>query len=377
MRGKSLIICVQYRIDPELIGGIDRYCWALDSALKSLKYSPRWFFPVSSGDHYLKKGLDITFIDHTDFLQGVYQCLLKVEWCPELMVTHFTRYFTKEMRWFKRLGVKQIISFEHLYRDLKARPFLITIKKLIKGLLYYRYCDKVAFVSKYVYEQALKEYWVIIPLIRKKIVVVYNGIDTDVYTMHYKYQNRSVLKLICACRIVKAKGLHILIDAIEILEKIGYKGRFQIDIYGEGQDKQLFIQSVCNKHLMGIKFLNNVNNLNELIPDYDIAVFPTFGEAHPFFVLESFACGLPIIASRIGGIPEMVNDERGYLVTPGSVEELKEAIIHCIKNKARLPAMGKKCREFVLSNFTLNHMINRHLELFGISNKTQNYPSKV
>ena len=364
---KSIVICVQYKIEPDLVGGMDRYCWAMENKLLSLGIKPLWFFPYSNDiGHYKSKGFDIILIDHRDFLQGVYSYLRKANLHVDIMLTHFTRYFTKEMSWFKKHGVGQIVSFEHLYRDLKTRSFILKVKTLVKGLLYYKYPDRVALVSDYVYRQAFKEYWLIRPLMHNKIEVVYNGIDTDVYSIRHAHSGNKYLRGVCACRIVKAKGLHILIDAVEQLEKSGYSGKFMFDIYGEGLDKELFIKLVNEKHLKSIVFLNNVNNLNELMPDYDVAIFPTFGEAHPFFVLESFACGLPIIASRVGGIPEMVNDERGFLVSPGSAGELKEAIIHCIDNKEKLPAMGVKCREYVLSNFTLNHMINRHLQLLGI-----------
>jgi glycosyltransferase involved in cell wall biosynthesis len=364
---KNIVICVQYRIDHDLVGGMDRYCWAMDETLKKMGIRPKWFFPKSDFTlHYREKDIEIVFIDHKDFLQGVYQYFVEFDLHPDIMLTHFTRYFTKEMGWFKKHGVGEIISFEHLFRDLKARSFALKVKTLIKGALYYKYPDRVAFVSEYVYRQALEEYWLIRSLIHKKIEVVYNGIDSDVYSIRHAHADNKYLRAVCACRIVEAKGLHILIDAVEQLEKTGYLGKFMFDIYGEGQDKELFIKLINEKHIKGIVFLNNANNLNELMPDYDLAIFPTFGEAHPFFVLESFACELPIIASNVGGIPEMVSNERGFLITPGSTEELKDAIIHCIENRTQLPAMGKKCREYVLSNFTINHMIKRHLKILGL-----------
>lgn len=361
----SIFICVQYKLDPDLTGGMDRYCWALDDALKEHGYEPKWFFPISYGEKYLEKGLDLVFIDHKDFLQGVYQYLVTNELKPDIMLTHFTRYFTKEMGWYKKYGIKKIISFEHLYRDLNSRSLINELKVWIKGILYYKYCTQIAYVSHYVYDQALREYWPIKRIIRKKLLVVYNGVDTDAYSPSTLEKENETLRLVCACRIVKAKGLHIMIEAVEVLEKAGYVNKFQIDVYGEGYDKEEFVKTLSTREIKSIRFLSNTNNLNELLCGYDVAVFPTFGEAHPFFVLESFASGLPIIATRVGGIPEMVSSERGFLVAAGSTEELKNAILLCIENKKQLPEMGKKCREFVLSDFTLNHMIDRHLELLG------------
>lgn len=364
---ESIIICVQYKMDQDLIGGMDRYCWAMDEKLTSLGMIPKWFFPKSSlPEHYRQRDLDIVYIDHKDFLQGVYEYLEVHNIHPEIMLTHFTRYFTKEMRWFKKLGVGRIISFEHLFRDQKNRPLIVKIKTAVKGSLFYRYCDKVAFVSEYVYRQAINEYWPIKLLIIKRISVVYNGIDTNAYRIGLQKKEEGILKIVCACRIVKAKGLLVLIEAVEGLERTGYGDKFQIDVYGAGQDKIEFEKIVAEKELKRIRFLNNANNLNELLNTYDTAVFPTFGEAHPFFVLESFASGLPVIASKVGGIPEMINEERGFLIEPGSVKELNDAIVYCINNKEKLPEMGLKGRDYVLSDFTLEHMVQRHLSLLGI-----------
>ncbi len=358
----DLIVCVQYNLDPQLIGGMDRYCWEFDVKLKNEGIIPVWFFPKANNiNHYTAKGLKVVLIDHPDFLQGVHQYLIKEQLVPRVMLTHFTRYFTKEMKWFKQLGVSKIVSFEHLYKDLNNRKLIDKVKFAIKGLLYYKYCDKVAFVSEYVHRQCYKEFWSV-PDLNKRTEVVFNGIDTRLYKPNGNAKPNDKLKLVCACRIVRAKGIQYLIDAVELLNKDGLSAKFEIDIYGEGSDKEFFKMQIIERNIDNINFLNNVNNLYELLPAYDIAIFPTLGEAMPFFVLESFACGLPVIASNVGGVPELLDESRGWLIETAKVKEIYNAISICLNNNSKYLLMSNNCVEFVENNYTLQHMIERHFD---------------
>jgi len=104
---------------------------------------------------------------------------------------------------------------------------------------------------------------------------------------------------------------------------------------------------------------NNVHYLGSKphsdMPKYynmcDVLVLPTYVEAFGDVIIEAFACAKPVIASRLGEIPWIVSPEFGWIVEPGDVQQLKEAVLNAFSDKKRLRTMGEAAREYVDKNF--------------------------
>jgi glycosyltransferase involved in cell wall biosynthesis len=94
----------------------------------------------------------------------------------------------------------------------------------------------------------------------------------------------------------------------------------------------------------------------------DVFVLPSFYEGMPLTVLEAMACGLPVVAFRVGGLPDCVFDDiNGYLVEPGNIKELIEKIKLAYENRERL---GKNGRILVEKIFNWNYVVDRYIELY-------------
>ena len=96
----------------------------------------------------------------------------------------------------------------------------------------------------------------------------------------------------------------------------------------------------------------------------DIFVLPSYSEGFPMVVLEAMACGLPVIASRTGAIPDFLKEgESGYLINPGNIMELAEKIIFLLENYELCKNMGKANRIYVENNLTLRHIIPKFIKI--------------
>ena len=83
-------------------------------------------------------------------------------------------------------------------------------------------------------------------------------------------------------------------------------------------------------------------------------------------VLEAMASGTPVVASRTGGLPEVVSDgETGFLVTPGDVDELRDRIDRVLRDPVRARRMGAAAREVVLDRFTWEATAQRCLAAYA------------
>jgi glycosyltransferase involved in cell wall biosynthesis len=98
--------------------------------------------------------------------------------------------------------------------------------------------------------------------------------------------------------------------------------------------------------------------------DWDLFVLPSRQDAFPLAVLEAMASGLPVVASRVGGIPEQVTPETGVLVEPGDGDALAAAIVELARQPDRLSAMGAAARARVEDGLSLERQAARLDEIY-------------
>ncbi len=198
-----------------------------------------------------------------------------------------------------------------------------------------------------------------------------NGIDTDIFkpqTPDYKLKLELNIKeneivLITVCRLVGLKGVQYSIKAAEKLIKDGYLIKYLI--IGDGEERQNLEKIVSNHNLKNnVLFLGSINN--SLLPRFysisDIAIFPSIGaEAFGISIAEAMACGIPVISTTVGGIPEVVGDA-GILVTPKDENAIADMIKLLIQNSSLKRALAIKGRNRVIENFSWDRVIDRFLQ---------------
>ncbi|MCX6953123.1 MAG: glycosyltransferase [Verrucomicrobia bacterium] len=98
----------------------------------------------------------------------------------------------------------------------------------------------------------------------------------------------------------------------------------------------------------------------------DVFVAPSLADNLPYTVLEAMACEVPVVASRIGGIPEEIEDRvTGRLFTPGSWQELGNALVDLLENPEQTAAMGRAGRQRTEDHFEMSQFVRQYEELFA------------
>ena len=208
-----------------------------------------------------------------------------------------------------------------------------------------------------------------IPDADKKIEIIYNGVDINKFspykTCGYKDKffipKGSMVIGIVAC-LRKEKAVDILIKAMPQIIK-HYPNAF-LAIVGGGKEHDYLRNIVKDLEISSnVSFLGEREDVADIIPLFDIACLSSISGVENFSnsILEYMSCGKPVVATRIGGIPEMVKHGfNGFLVNSNSSHELAAAIISLLNNEELRVSMGKNSRDIIEQKFSLDRMIDNY-----------------
>jgi len=113
-----------------------------------------------------------------------------------------------------------------------------------------------------------------------------------------------------------------------------------------------------------VQFLGDRRDVSAILASLDISVLPSKSESLSNVILESMAAGVPVVATAVGGNPELVTAERGILVGSEDAEELAAAIGALLRDPERRLRLGRNGRNFAQTEFTLEHSAARYEELY-------------
>lgn len=163
----------------------------------------------------------------------------------------------------------------------------------------------------------------------------------------------NALRILTVGRLSDQKAQHYLVDACAILAREGLP--FRCDIVGEGPQRD-FLQERIARHgladrvrLLGPRFHHEVL---ALYAEYDLFVLCSIAEGMPIVIMEAMRAGLPVVATRISGIPEGVGDG-GILVPPADAQALAQAIFAFASGKVDMASMVEKARKIIAEQFDI------------------------
>ena len=198
--------------------------------------------------------------------------------------------------------------------------------------------------------QSLKDDTLRLFNIKKEIEVVPNFIDTKKYENLYSdcereliaSKNEKIITHISNIRKVKRVD-----DVIEIFDRIQKKLPAKLVIVGDGPEKES-LENLCKKKGIDEKvlFVGNSHEVDKILCFSDLFILPSEHESFGLVALEAMVCGVPVISSNAGGLPEVnIHGESGYLSDVGNVDEMAENALKILENNGTHQLFKRKAKE--------------------------------
>jgi glycosyltransferase involved in cell wall biosynthesis len=352
----DIAVACLYPIRPDRIGGMDRFFWAFDKAVKDVGKSIVWFFPKSDAfQHYHNHGLQIEFISDAIFEYGLIESLQN-NYHASICVCHFVPYNTRYVGRLKSY-VGKLCFVDHMSRPRILKSLKYRIWHYLKGLINNKNVDGIIAVSNYVKNRIYLELggrWL------TKTHVIHNGVDFDLYKSSNS-SSESIVDLFAIGYVTIDKGFQDLIQAVSNLKQ-EYPS-ISCVIAGDGPYKHE-LENLVFKHGLSshIRFIGNINNQFDWMRNSKVVVIPSLWyEACPFTVIESMACGSSLVVSDAGGIPELVGNT-ALVYSKGDTTALSNQLKKLLMDSSLQRSLGSKAAARAKQHFGLDRMIEDHLE---------------
>lgn len=257
---------------------------------------------------------------------------------------------------------KKIIYTEHAKHSLKQTHRLRLITKFAA-----RFASCVICVSKDLKSYLVKE----VNISPKKIQVIHNSIDLKKFDKRTKMLRvvglaikSDYIYVGVVGRLTEAKDHSGLFEAWKI--NIAVNERMLLVLVGDGELKPL-LQEKCKELNIEDKviFLGQRNDIPEIISCMDLLVLPSKREGFPISILEYMAMGKPVIATRVGGVPEIIqHGVNGFLIPPDNPKALAEAIQKFLNNRKFFEQMAINGRKTIVKKFNTNNILTKYEALY-------------
>lgn len=232
-----------------------------------------------------------------------------------------------------------------------------------------RWMDAVVCVSA---AQAARVRRALVP--QRKVVIIPNAIAAEAFAPPDPAYRSALLKLFptpprqivgAAGRLSPEKNFALFVDAAARVAAqcpdVGFV------VFGDGPLRDSLLERIAGLGLTDRFVLAGFRtDLGKYLPHLDLAVLSSTTEGLPVILLEAFAAGVPMVATAVGGVPEVLEDGRsGYLVRSGDVAALAGRIVDVLRDDDARRAMGRHAQAHVQAHFSFEQQARQYQELFA------------
>ncbi|MEJ2635956.1 MAG: N-acetyl-alpha-D-glucosaminyl L-malate synthase BshA [Calditrichia bacterium] len=208
--------------------------------------------------------------------------------------------------------------------------------------------DGVTSVSQYLKDKTIESFHTSNP-----IRVIYNFIE------EHPDQQKSHLS--------NFRPVKRVVDAIEVAYRVLQKGPVKLMMIGDGPERSLAESRARELNIsQHVHFLGKQENVFLLLSSSDVFLMPSQLESFGLAALEAMACGVPVVASHVGGLTELVREGvSGFTAPVGDVEKMTELVLRIFDNDdSGSQKMSRETREYAFDNFHVNKIIPQYVELY-------------
>ena len=226
--------------------------------------------------------------------------------------------------------------------------------------------DGVTAISNYLRDRTQRVFDV-----KNRIEVIYNSVNCDVYRRNYEtfaeqrreyaHDNERILVHLSNFRPVKR-----LTDVIEIFDRVHKQMPSKLLLIGDGPDRSVAEWLAVQKGIHDdVLFLGKQDQIQDKVAVADIMLMPSELESFGLAALEAMACEVVPIATRAGGVPEVIDHAKtGYLADVGDVETMARYAIELLKDDNRLKEMARQARAVALERFCSTKIVKQYEDFY-------------
>lgn len=227
-----------------------------------------------------------------------------------------------------------------------------------------RTSDAVTAVSRALAEEARAQLGV-----EREIEVIYNWVDPErfqpnrdpAYRARFAQPEEAIVLHVSNFRAVKRP-----LDALRVFAGILERMPARLLMIGDGPLRQECMELADELEIAGrVQFLESTPSIEKFMSVADLLLLPSEQESFGLVALEAMASGVPVVASRVGGLPELVEEGKtGFLRPMGDIPAMLEASLEILTNRARRRAMGEAARARAIEHFRPEVVLPRYLEVY-------------
>ena len=141
----------------------------------------------------------------------------------------------------------------------------------------------------------------------------------------------------------------------------------QFVVVGDGPERQRLMEMAAELQIFdSVHFIGSRPDIPELLAIFDVFALSSHIEANPVSILEAMATGLPVVATRVGSVSDVVRDgQTGYLVAPDASQQMADQLITLLTDRQRARKAGVASRQEVVKNWSLEHMVHGYEALIS------------
>ncbi|MBI3210158.1 MAG: glycosyltransferase [Candidatus Solibacter usitatus] len=198
---------------------------------------------------------------------------------------------------------------------------------------------------------------------REKIHVCYNGLDSTRFFVRPRARSAELV-VGCVCVLRPEKNLRVLIDAFAAVRQ--ERSDLKLLLVGSGPEREALVERTRRLGMEGAcVFQPSTPNVPDALNGMDIFVHPSRSEALPNAVMEAMACGCTVIASKVGGCPEILrHEESGFLFEPDDASGLSALLRRAIADGDLRQRLSAKAASVMAAEFTTARAVQRMQEIY-------------